>query len=104
MHKRIFTWLIVLLVGGLLLPTTPALASSKPPDDGVIVVDGMIRPHHDHVVVLALGVAQEEVLRLGARQFGYESFGLLHGEHGGVVVALEGDLVGPQEFVEVHGG
>ncbi len=42
MHKRIFTWLIVLLAGGLLLPVTPAMAlsyqeHSKPPDDGVIV-------------------------------------------------------------------
>lgn len=42
MHKRILTWLIVLLTGGLLLPVTPALAlsyweHSKPPDDGVIV-------------------------------------------------------------------
>ena len=38
MRRQHFSWLILLLVGGLLVPATPALADSAPPiDDGVVI-------------------------------------------------------------------
>ncbi len=38
MHRRRFTWLILLLAAVLLLPATPVLADSDPPDDDGVVI------------------------------------------------------------------